>query len=355
VKLLQCIILGACFLWGTNGLARVIINSPSNGATVSSPVQLSARSSGPQPTSISVYVNNALVTEKNSAFSITTPLILAPGDYTIKVLARYGRRSSSSAVATITVPSSGGPSGPTPPPSNSTVAAQLSADMQGGNEGYPHGVPRSYDWANGPVIEMGNDSTGWVAIEAWGLVYEAAEGNKAVNTRVNIRNLRLLFLKKSTRRWLVLQNTSKPIGAAYVEDFSNDANIPARIRNEPDGTISVTAGGGYCFHFYPADRVSINPDDIGGIVVVYETRLITADPSKPDDRGSARYVANAGADYYPGLTGGCPVGANGGCPGVAIGKMKYVQDDWRSIAMTTLTQSQIASNPPPVDLNGVLP
>jgi hypothetical protein len=46
----------------------------------------------------------------------------------------------------------------------------------------------------------------------------------------------------------------------------------------------VTAGGGYKFHFYPADRASINPNDIGGIVMVLEARLIAADPNKADDQ-----------------------------------------------------------------------
>jgi len=236
---------------------------------------------------------------------------------------------------------------------SSGVGAQIYGDMVGGNEGRPHGVPANWDWANGPVIEMGNNSNGWRAVEAWGLLYVAAEGSPAVNTRVNIRNMQLFVLSASKGTWSMLQSTSTPTGAHYVEDFSNDENVPADIIKLSDGTISVTAGGRYCFHFYPNDRATINPSDIGGIVVVYEARLIAADPTKTDDRSSAKFVADAGADYYPGLTGNCPVGDNGGCPGVAIGKMKYVTNDWRSFAMTTATQSQLTNNPPPVDLTGV--
>jgi hypothetical protein len=234
------------------------------------------------------------------------------------------------------------------------VAAQIAGDMQGGNEGYPHGVPRGYDFANGPVMEMGNNSDGWRAITAWGVLYEAAEGNPASNTRVNIRNMQTYFLQRSTGKWLLLQSTNTPVGGAYVEDFAGDANKQADIRQESDGTISATAGGGFNFHFYPQDRASINPDDIGGIVVVLQARLIVADSRKADDRGSARYLCSAGADYYPALTGGWP-GNSSANPGVAIGKMKYVQSSWRSFAMTTLTQAELASNPPPVNLNGILP
>jgi hypothetical protein len=234
------------------------------------------------------------------------------------------------------------------------VADQIAADMQGQNEGLPHGVPSSYDWATGPVISMGNNSQGWQAITSWGALYESAEGNPASNTRVNIRNMRTYFLQKSTGRWLLLQNTSHPNGEAYVEDYAGDAHKPADVRTEPDGTISATAGGGYNFHFYPADRASINPWDIGGIVTIFEARLIVGDRNRPDDRSSARYLMSSGADYYPALTGGWPGSADFN-PGVAGGKMKYVKTEWRSFAMTTISRSTLESNPPPVDLSGVLP
>jgi hypothetical protein len=353
VKLLQIVLFGMCLLWGTNGSARVVINSPANGATIASPVSVTASSSGSQPKSISIYVNNSLVLEKWGVSWIKTSLPLNAGNYSLKVVAKYSSYASSSAVASITVPSAGGTLGPSPSP-DSTVAAQIAGDMQGGNEGYPHGVPRSYDFANGPVVVMGNNSNGWRAITAWGAIYEAAEGNPATNTRVNIRNIQTYFLQKSTGKWLLLQSTSTPDGAAYVEDFSGDTNKPADIRYEPDGTISATAGGGFNFHFYPRDRASIDPNDIGGIVVVYQARLILANPRLPDDRSSARYLGSAGADYYPDLTGGWPGTADHN-PGVALGKMKYVQSNWRSFAMTTLSQSQLAGNPPPVNLSSILP
>ena len=248
------------------------------------------------------------------------------------------------------------PTEPSDPPATPTmsVADQIAADMQGKVEGYPHGVPLNYDWANAPVVESGNNSGGWKAITSWGLVYEAAEGNHATNTRVNIRNVQLWFLQKRTNKWLLLQNTSVPDGAAYVEDFVGDVNKPANIRHESDGSISVTAGGGYAFHFYPSDRSSINPNDIGGVVAVLQARWITADPSKTDDRSTAHYLAAAGADYWPNVTGELPNGPDSN-PGIGVGKLKYVQVNWRSFAMSTVSQANLESNPPPVDLTGILP
>jgi hypothetical protein len=162
--------------------------------------------------------------------------------------------------------------------------------------------------------------------------------------------MQLLLLEKSSHKWIILQRTDAPDGAAYVEDYSGDANRPADIRHEADGTISATAGGGYNFHFYPRSRAPINPDNIAGLVSLFEARLIVADPSRPDDRRLARYLASSGGDYYPELTGGWPGNLDYN-PGIAGSKLKYVQTNWRSFAMTTLSEDQLAQNPPPVQLN----
>jgi hypothetical protein len=341
--------------------AGVVIEAPSKGSVLSSPVSVSAYSNSPA-SGLSVYLNGTLVAQ-NKNRSIRTTLTLNPGTYTVSVATQSKWRGSSASVTfTVSDPESG--SGSTPaapqdpsdpsPPSAVSVADQIAADMQGKNEGLPHGVPLSYDWATGPVISMGNNAQGWRAITAWGTLYEAAEGNPAKNTRVNIRNMQTFLLRKSTGKWLLLQSTSHPDGEAYVEDFSGDAHKAADVRTERDGTVSATAGGGYNFHFYPSARASIDPSDIGGIVTIVEARLIVGDPNKPDDRASARYLLGSGADYYPALTGGWPGTADFN-PGVGGGKGKYVKTEWRSFAMSTISQSDLERNPPPVDLTGILP
>ena len=352
MKTIHILLLGAFFLPGIQATAGVTISSPSNGAVVTSPFQLVASSQwSSNPRSMSVYVNDVLVLQDQAASSINTTLTLNAGTSTIRVLAQYQRYRLSSASINITVAAVTPPPAPTPLPAGTRSAAdQIAADMQGANEGYPHGVPLSYDWANGPVIDMGNNSAGEQAITSWGVVYVAAQGNPAGNTRVNIKNLQLYFLQKNTGKWLLLQNTSTPDGEAYPENFQGNS-IPADIRTEPDGTISVTAGNGYNFHFYPSDRAAINPKNIGGIVAIFEARLIVGNPALADDRSIAQYLCSAGADYYPSVTG--PGIQNN--PSVGNGKMKYVESQWRSFAMTTLTKAQLESNPPPVNLSGILP
>lgn len=337
--------------------ARVSISSPTDGTTVASPVLLKASAIGNSvPVSMLVYDNGSLLLQQQGVSSIQSSLTLSAGEHTLLVVAKYGRSYSSSSTSTIKVspPTSGGGGGGGGD-SNSTLATQIANDMTGQNEGNPHGVPLSWDWAVGPVMGLGNTPPkSWTAITAWGVAYVAAQGNPAVNTRVNIRMQQCYVLSASTGRWSLVQSTSDPDGAAYLEDFSGDSNAPADIRNEPDGSISVVPGGGYNFHFYPDTRGSINPSDIAGIVTLFEARLIVDNPSLPDDRSIAQFLAGSGADYWPDLTSGMPAGQTVE-PAVANGKMKYVQSSWRSFAMTTMTQAQLASNPPPVNLNGILP
>ncbi len=369
MKTLLTLLVGTYLFSGMQVMARVIISSPSNGTTVSSPARLIASdASRTQPESMSVYVNGVSILQKQAVSS------MPPGsNHAIEVLAHYRHRSVAAATHITVVSASLVTPPPSPEgavsvaeqtaedefalaattclaPSAASTAEQIAADMQGKNEGFPHGVPLSWDWANGPVVDMGNNSKGQNAITSWGIVYVAAQGNPATNTRVNIRNVQVYLLQKNEGTWLLLQSTSAPDGAAYPEDYQGPS-VAGDVRTEPDGTISVTAGHGYNFHFYPSDRGSIDSNDIGGIVAIFDARLIVGNPALPDDRSIAQYLAGAGADYYQSVTG--PGQDNN--PSVANGKLKYVKTSWRSFAMTTLTQTQLQKNPPPINLTGLLP
>ncbi len=198
MKILQILLLGAYALSGLQARASVTITSPANGATVASPFELTASSSGAAVGSISVYVNGSLNFQNQATSSIDTNVVLSPGAYLVRVVARYTNGRTSAAAIRVKVSAITWPGPPITPPTitSTSFADQIAADMQGTNEGYPHGVPLSYDWANGPVVDMGNNSNGQKAITSWGVVYVAAQGSLATNTRVNLRDLQLYFLQK---------------------------------------------------------------------------------------------------------------------------------------------------------------
>jgi len=218
------------------------------------------------------------------------------------------------------------------------------SDMQGQHEGKMRGVPTSYDWSQGPRVKLGNNPGQLQALIGWGIVNEAAEGNPAANTRVELGEVHTYLLQKSNNRWLALQS-SIPVGAAYREDFAGGINIPADIRQEPQGTISVKAGNGYNFHFWSRSRVGIDPNDVAGVFTTFRARLILDTPSQPDDRNVARYLALAGADYWSNV---CPSDSERNAD-AGIGKAKYVTKEWRYFNMTTASPEVLRRNPPPLE------
>ncbi|MCE1229099.1 MAG: hypothetical protein LWX11_06400 [Firmicutes bacterium] len=215
------------------------------------------------------------------------------------------------------------------------------------HEGRPHGVPSSFSWALNPTISAGNNPGNFTAMIAWGSMYEDANGNPATNTRVQLRDIKAYMLSKGDGQWRLLQSSVGMVGAAYHEDFAGNEAKAADLRHESDGSISVTAGGGYNFHFYPSARATIDPNDIAGIFTTVKARLIVGNPSLPDDRATARYLVNMGGDYWVNQTA---LWTNDGSTvkGIALARFKYVKTGWRSFNMTTLTEAQLRLNPPPL-------
>jgi len=239
------------------------------------------------------------------------------------------------------------------------IMAQIAGDMLGTNEGHPHGIPPSWGLYAGPGISDGNHASTSCnkggpcrAMAYWGTVYIDAGGNLSTNTRVNIRNCQALWLNSSTNRWTNSGPATTPEGVEdYPEKFDGPTNRTS-VKIEPDKSMSVLPASGKTSHFYgPYPRIPIDPDYFAGVVSVCEMRLVLDNPAGPDDRAIARFLGNVGGDFYPNTTGsGIPNN-----PGIARGKFKYVSTDWRSFAMTTLTEKQLKSNPPPVTLAGAAP
>jgi hypothetical protein len=221
-------------------------------------------------------------------------------------------------------------------------------DMNPPHESSPHGVPATYNWASGPRISMGNYPKDFKAMIAWGQLYEAATGNPATSTRVQIRNIKAYMLSKQDGKWHLLQSSKRVEGGAYREDFAGDVSRPADIRSEADGSVSVKAGQGYNFHFWPTTgRVPIEPDDVGGIFTTVQARLIIGNSHEKDDRSEARYLLSMGGDYWLDLTAkwdNFTTNAD-----IGIGKFKYVTTEWQAFNMITLSSAQIYQNPPPLE------
>lgn len=164
-------------------------------------------------------------------------------------------------------------------------------------------VKIDYGWTYKPRVGSGNIiPKEWTHTTMWGQIYVGRPGNPAGNVRVQIRDCALWVLSRKTGQWKLLQHSVTPEGAAYAEDFKEDAHIPADVRKESDGSISVLLKPGYNYHFWPeADRARVEPADIAGLATVFFARLVVDDPALSDDRDQAVLIGSCGGDYWRSL------------------------------------------------------
>lgn len=187
----------------------------------------------------------------------------------------------------------------------------------------------------------------------WYTAYEA-QGNAAVNTRVQLRNLRMYVLSNSTRTWTSVDLKPSPYSElwAYPFSYAGGSDV-AGVRNEASGGLSIKPVYPKFHHGYGNPKAITNPSDVRAVYVAMEFRLIVDNPALPDDRAQARYVVNAGADYYPGNGKNWGVGY---APGIGGGKYLLATNDWRTTAMLVPNKllgsnfTEMKTNSPPLTL-----
>ena len=172
--------------------------------------------------------------------------------------------------------------------------------MNSAHEGAPHGVPSYWSWAQQPSLGHATPPAGMSALTSWGQIYADTSNTHPANVRVEVRNMETYVWSNSSRAWIRVQGASRVDGAHFVEDFAGNAAVATDLRNEADGGNSTGMVSGYNFHFWPTGmRGNLpNPSDIGAVYTTVQARLILDDPTGPDNRSQARYLANTGADWW---------------------------------------------------------
>jgi hypothetical protein len=256
----------------------------------------------------------------------------------------------------------------TAPPTSSPVAAEINSldrilySMSGAHEGAPHGVPTSFSWAKAPSLQAATPPPGMSAINAWGQIYADLANTQPANVRVELRNMEAYVWSNSNHAWTRVQSDAHIDGAHYVEDFAGNSSIPATLRSEPDGGTSIGMVSGYNFHFWPANERGnlADPADIGAVYTTVQARLVLDDPSGPDNRSQAHYLANTGADWWRTTSASYGDGTNN--PGVGQSRFTYITSDWTAINFYTggpiasapgsWTEDQLRASKPPINAMG---
>ncbi len=199
--------------------------------------------------------------------------------------------------------------------------------MNGPHEGPLHNVPSYWSWGSHPEVDDPSDAKGYAAATAWGQVYADADASQPAQgtVRVELKHMQLYVWSKSRRVWLSVQSTVQVGGAHYVENFASNGSIGVDWQAEGDGGISASMVTGYNLHFWPATgRGAVNASDVGAVYVTYQARLIGP------NAGSARYLANAGADWWLDASAGWPNNAQ-----VGQGRFMYLSASWQAFDFYT--------------------
>ncbi len=227
---------------------------------------------------------------------------------------------------------------------SSTLIDQILNDVTLPHEGRLSGVPLYYDWASEPRKGKKHDPEGFTAFTAWGQIYNEANTSIANNTLVEVKGLQAYIFSNSQKKYILVQNQSRYGWGAYVEDYALNAHTKADA-TQKNGVMTIRMTEGYTFHFWPADRYKCKPNDIGGILITAQARLILKDSKKFDDRSSAHIVMNVGADLWRNTH--CEYAAEfKNNYDVGIGRFKYITNEWRSFYMTTMSRDQLENYPP---------
>ena len=214
------------------------------------------------------------------------------------------------------------------------------------------GVPKHFSWAKMPELGMGNnpgkDGVKFRAAMPWGGIREVV-GNEATNTRIQIRNIKGYYLSKKTNEWILISESESVGGGNFRSDFKGNTSVKANTREEETGGLSVKLVHGedstHTYHFWAKRRGTIDPDDIAAAYASFEARLVVDDPSKPDDRHTAKYSAGAGMDYWLALKVKWDNFKTNG--DVFIGRKRLVDQEWTTLTASNLTPEQLKQNLPP--------
>lgn len=126
-------------------------------------------------------------------------------------------------------------------------------------------------------------------------------------------------------------------GALYDENWATNSSIMANVREEQEGvSINMSDTVNYVYHYWPGNgRISVKPENVEGVVVTVEARLMIDNESLNDDRNNARFIVNTGADWW--LNKDAPyTKAWGNNAEIGFGRFKYVKPEWQSFTMVAI-------------------
>lgn len=198
------------------------------------------------------------------------------------------------------------------------------------------------------------------AILPW-IVMHKASGEPNRNVRIYLKNFRCYYLRADTNVWVQIGSSAGASGFNTPKIGLFAGNDGENKRTNSDGSVEIYLpdNPSQVWHgWWDAGRPNIDYLNIGAIHATCQYKLVTDNPSGPNDLAVARYGLHLGTDYYPDSATNWPNFA----PGAGVSRAKFADSTLRSISMTTftnlgvqdpgnsgITEAQFRANPPPLD------
>ena len=226
------------------------------------------------------------------------------------------------------------------------MAASLSdivaQNTVGSSEGFPAGVPTSYDWYDGVSKPASTPPSDFTSVTAWGQVYREANSSaySNPNATVEVANARTYVHLRTTGEWVLVQDQAKTgiAGGHFVTDFSGNDSIDMNVTNLSGGTVALAAPPtGYNDHFWPTSRGVYPAGAIDGVYVQMDMRV--NDPN-------LHLVANIGADWWRSSTAPF-VDGFGNNPGAGMSNWVNLSTQWSTLGFYSTSTAQFQGDLPP--------
>ncbi|TVO68108.1 hypothetical protein [Denitromonas ohlonensis] len=216
-----------------------------------------------------------------------------------------------------------------------TELLELNHDFHRRHESSALGVPRSFDWADSPKVEAGNDRGGFSAATGWGHAFWSV-GTVGNPGDLEIRNFQTYICHGVERKWVQLQK-GRIEGAEFRADYKNNAATKPMKFLHQNGFDAVVFQAGRSFHFWPASgRKKMPAGTICGFVVILEARS----PGMASGVTGGGYLIGLGADYWVSVTASWDSYKTN--KGVSLGRLKLVGKDWEWFGMSTAADEDLA-------------
>lgn len=224
-----------------------------------------------------------------------------------------------------------------------SISDIIAQNTLGKSEGFPLGVPPSYNWYKGWNDDgMKRPPSNFTAVEGWGQVYQqvGAGAYTNANAAVEVANAKTYVRLKATGEWVLVQDQARTqiAGAHFVTDFAGNAGYAMKINTQSNGAAAFAAPpSGYNDHFWYGSRGTYAAGAIDAVYVQMDMRV--TDPK-------LNLVASVGADWWRDASAPY-LHDHSNNPGVGSSNWSVLSTEWTTLGYYSLPTAEFQADLPP--------